>query len=260
MLDEPRSIGKLANKAASAFNSFACGGKMSADAQLKHNASTARSKARAAAAKKQERAADVSATLLAIDERLAADRRALARAPVTLPWPDARSRVCAVRAQPEEKERDDEPNFVEEAKAELKISTAFDVSAQEALKAAQRELASIRPADENDKYYFSYGELWDAGELDEAWRRIHQRDRLLLAKKKVEGAVSWANFQAKMRRRDEAELERCEEFERWEARQDKKRERERELRMAERATEVEDERGCEKRAKEGDAPEPSYEI
>jgi hypothetical protein len=52
--DEARSIGKLANKAASAFNGIASSGKLSADGQLKHKASTARSKARAAAAKNYE--------------------------------------------------------------------------------------------------------------------------------------------------------------------------------------------------------------
>ena len=70
-----------------------------------------------------------------------------------------------------------------------------------------------------------------------------------------------AKFLTKMRRLDEAELERCEEWERpREEREEKKRERERELGMAERATEVEDERRRDKRAKEGDTPKISRMI
>ena len=66
-------------------------GKPAADQRLKDKASTDRSKARAAAANSEALAAGLAAKLAAIDERLAADRRELASAVVSLPWPGRRS-------------------------------------------------------------------------------------------------------------------------------------------------------------------------
>ena len=103
--DEARNIGELARLAAIAYKGKPPGAKgkapkkKPADQVLKDNASTAKSQARAAAAKDATLAAGLMERLEGIDAVAATNRRQLARAPVTLPWP-ARNSVIATRAPP----------------------------------------------------------------------------------------------------------------------------------------------------------------
>ena len=102
--EEARKIGELARLAAIAFKGKPPGAKGAkpktpADQLLKDNASTAKSKARSAAAKNEALAAGLAQKLEDIDAVLATDRRQLGRAPVSLPWP-ARATVIATHAPP----------------------------------------------------------------------------------------------------------------------------------------------------------------
>ena len=104
--EEARNIGELARLAAIAYKGKPPGAKgkapkkKPADQVLKDNASTAKSQARAAAAKDATLAAGLAQKLEDIDAVCATNRRQLARAPVTLPWPARNTVIVTVPLPP----------------------------------------------------------------------------------------------------------------------------------------------------------------
>ena len=103
---EARNIGELGRHAALAFKGKPPNAKgtklkkLPADQALKDAASTAKSKAKADAAKNTALAAGLAQRIGDIDAKLDADRRKLARSIVELPWPPRNS---VIRQKPKPK-------------------------------------------------------------------------------------------------------------------------------------------------------------
>ena len=145
--EEARNIGELARLAAIAYKGKPPGAKgkapkkKPADQVLKDNASTAKSQARAAAAKDATLAAGLMERLEGIDAVAATNRRQLARAPVSLPWPP-RATVITTRAAPRPKPRT----------SELARLRKAAVVAAEQVKAAECDYAASKRVAERAKH------------------------------------------------------------------------------------------------------------
>ena len=145
--DEARNIGELARLAAIAYKGKPPGAKgkapkkKPADQVLKDNASTAKSQARAAAAKDATLAAGLMERLEGIDAVAATNRRQLARAPVSLPWPP-RATVITSRAAPRPKP----------PTSELARLRKAAVVAAEQVKAAECDYAASKRVAERAKH------------------------------------------------------------------------------------------------------------
>jgi len=111
-----------------------------ADQLLKDNASTAKSKARSAAAKDPTLAAGLQEKLEGIDAVCATNRRQLARTTVSLPWP-ARATVIATRAAPRPKPPASELARLRKAAAQAEANVA---DADATAVAAKRQLARVK--------------------------------------------------------------------------------------------------------------------